>query len=335
MKQAYSGSAPTISARIRSTPEDFQVFEELKFSPDGSGEHALLRVRKRTVNTHWVAKQLAAFAEVAPVAVSYAGLKDRHALTEQWFSVQLPGRADPDWSTCGGDDFTVLEQHRHSRKLKRGALKGNAFRIVLQALQGELTELEARLHRVAAEGVPNYFGEQRFGRDNLSRAEALFLVQIRVKDRHKRGLYLSAARACLFNHVLSQRITQGTWNQALEGDLMALEGSRSIFAVSVVDATIRTRVAALDIHPSGPLWGKGEPPSQAEVLQLEQAVAADFPVLCQGLQASGLKQERRALRLPVADLAWKWIAEDAVVLNFRLAAGSYATAVLRELVQYR
>ncbi len=330
----YVAGAPGVSGRIRTAPEDFVVLEELGFTPTGSGEHVFLKVRKRSANTSWVAKRIATFAGVQPRAVSYAGLKDRHALAEQWFSVHLPGRTDPDWSLCREEDFTVLEQCRHSRKLKRGALRGNGFRIVVRDLRGDCGELEERLRRVAGQGVPNYFGEQRFGLDggNLAHAEALFAGREGVKDRQQRGLYLSAARAHLFNQVLSRRVAAGSWNQLLAGEVMMLEGSHSIFTVTLVDEALRQRVETGDIHPTGFLWGLGELLSGAEVATLEQAVAAAFPLLCQGLEQAGLRQERRALRAPVRNLAWDWLEPHAVALQFRLPAGAYATAVLRELI---
>lgn len=322
-----------MSGRIRALPEDFQVVEELGFTPEGSGEHVFLRVRKRLANTAWVARRLSAFAGVPPRQVSYAGLKDRHAVAEQWFSVHLPGKVDPDWSGCVDESFSILEHRRHGRKLKRGALKGNRFRLVVRGLQGPREALAARLDGLAATGVPNYFGEQRFGRDggNLSQAEAMFLGKP-VKDRQQRGLYLSAARAHLFNQVLTQRVAAGTWNQPLAGDVMMHEGSRSQFAAPVIDADISQRVATLVLHPSGPLWGKGELLSGIAVRDLEQSVAVAHPLLCQGLEAAGLVQERRPLRLRVDAVQWQWLQEDALVLCFGLPPGAYATSVLRELI---
>ncbi len=330
---SYVNAPPSLTAHIRRQPEDFQVIEELGFVPDGVGEHSFLRIRKRDANTQWVAERIAAFAQQPVSAVSYAGMKDRHAVTEQWFSVHLPGRLDPDWSACGDEYFSVLQQQRHSRKLRRGALKGNSFRIVLRELQGDRVELEARLQRVLKQGVPNYYGEQRFGRQggNLAKAQALFSGR-RVRNRHQRGLYLSAARSWLFNQVLSRRLSAATWNQILPGDLMMLEGSHSVFPVTDVDADLQRRLLELDIHPTGPLWGQGMPFSQGEVQALETEIAAQHSDLAEGLVRAGLKQERRALRLCVQNLMWNNEKADVLVLHFRLSAGAYATMVLRELV---
>jgi tRNA pseudouridine13 synthase len=331
----FAHGQPAWSGRLRAVPEDFQVREEIPFTLDGAGEHVWLWVRKRGANTEWVARRLAEWAGIPPSAVSYAGLKDRHAVTEQWFSVHLPGRAEPDWSANPDPDFTVLNATRHSRKLRRGALSGNAFRITLRELNGDLAELAARLKLITATGVPNYFGEQRFGREagNLERAEAMLGGVLKVRDRHQRGLYLSAARSALFNAVLARRVVEGSWNRPLSGEVLMLDGSHSIFAVDEVDETIRQRVADFDLHPTGPLWGAGELRSGGPVRELEEQVAATLPIFRDGLTAAGLAQERRALRLAVRDATLEFPESRAAVVTFKLPAGAYATIVLRELAR--
>ncbi len=333
----HAHGQPALSGRLRTIPEDFQVREELDFALDGAGEHVWLWVRKRNANTEWVARRLAEQAGVTVGAVSYAGLKDRHAVTEQWFSVHLPGRAEPDWIATADPDFSVLNAVRHSRKLRRGALSGNTFRITLRELDGDPAELTARLKLIAATGVPHYFGEQRFGHEggNLERAEAMLSGKEKVRDRHKRSLYLSAARSALFNAVLARRVADRTWDQALPGEVLMLAGSHSIFAVDEVDETIRQRVAAFDLHPTGPLWGAGELRSGGPVRALEEAVAATLPVFRDGLTGAGLVQERRALRLTIQDATLECVDPRTAVLGFHLPAGAYATTVLRELIEPR
>ncbi len=332
----FAHGQPALSGRLRVIPEDFQVREEISFTLDGAGEHAWLWVRKRGANTVWVARRLAERAGVPASAVSYAGLKDRHAVTEQWFSVHLPGRADPDWANPD-PDFAVLNAVRHSRKLRRGALSGNVFHITLRDLDGDPADLMARLQLVAAAGAPNYFGEQRFGHEggNLNQAEAMLRGELKVRDRHQRSLYLSAARSALFNAVLARRVAEGTWNQPLPGEVLMLAGSHSIFAVDDVDQTIRQRIAAFDLHPTGPLWGAGELRSGATARELEEAAAATLPVFRDGLAVAGLTQERRALRLMIEDATLECPESRTAVLGFRLPAGAYATTVLRELIEPR
>lgn len=333
---AYSNGGPLCTATLRAKPEDFVVIEELPFSPAGEGEHLFVRIRKRNSNTEWVARQLARYCDVHPRDIGYAGLKDRAAVTTQWFSVHLPGKPDPDWQAFDCEDFQVLEYKRHNRKLKSGALKQNFFRITLRDVDAANDVLLERLQTIQRRGVPNYFGEQRFGRDgeNLEKATAMFQGKLREKNHHRRGMYLSAARSHLFNLVLSSRVDQGTWDQAIAGDCYVLNGSHSFFCSNEVTEEIRRRITAMDIHPSGPLWGRGELGVTGECLQLEEAVLGGMDSWKSGLEKAGLKQERRALRLPVPGLEWKVPEPGVLELEFALPAGCYATSVLREIVHW-
>lgn len=268
--------------------------------------------------------------------IGYCGLKDRNAVTTQWFSVWLPGKPNPDWSSIEDESFQVIEQSRHLRKLQRGALQGNRFKIILRDVRGVQTEVEQRLNLVKEQGVPNYFGEQRFGRDggNISSARSMFEGN-KVKDRHLRGLFLSAARSFLFNEVLATRVSAGNWNKILPGEAVMLAGSRSFFICNDVNEKIVERLEQDDIHPSGPLWGRGKSPAQGEAARLEATIMASHSLFCDGLEKAGLKQERRTLRLLVNDLSWVWLQEKEELnlqLNFSLPAGAYATALIREVV---
>ncbi len=329
----YAFGIPPARARLRVAAEDFRVDELGVVTPSGEGEHLLLRLRKRERNTAEVARLLAQVAGVAPGAVSYAGLKDRIAVTSQWFSVHLPGRADPELQPLLDAGLEVLEAGRHSRKLRRGALRGNRFLIRLREVQGEREAVEARLARIRADGVPNYFGEQRFGRGggNLERAEAMFARRFRPKDRNLRGLYLSAARSLLFNLVLAERVRAGHWDRLLQGEAAMLEGSDKHFLAESVDATLEQRLAAHDIHPSGPLWGRGRPICSGEALAFEEAVLEPYALWRDGLEHAGLSQERRSTRLLARELSWRWETPTLLELGFVLPPGCYATTLLREL----
>lgn len=332
----YACGMPPLRGRLRSTPEDFRVEEVLGYDADGSGEHLLLWVEKRGANTDWVARELAKFAGVPAVAVGYAGMKDRHAVTRQTFSVQLAGRPDPDWSTFPHAEVHVLAATRHSRKLKRGALRGNRFMLVLRGIEGDRVQAERVLQQIAARGVPNYFGEQRFGREggNVAQARAMFAgrgLDGRRIDRDKRSMLLSAARSQIFNMVLAARVERGCWDTALEGDIWSLAGSRSWFGPEPFSDALAERLARGDIHPSGPLWGQGEPPTQADAGALEREIGVANRDLVAGLAAARMDQERRPLRLLPSDLRWRWLDEAALEFSFELPAGAYATVVLREL----
>ena len=331
--------APVLAARIRVTPEDFDVTELDGFAASGAGEHLLLTIEKRGMNTAYVARLLAEWAGVDEGAIGYAGLKDRHAVTRQRFSVQLPGREAPDIAALERDDaatgqaLRVLDQARHARKLPRGALAGNRFVLVLRGVDGDRAAIEARLQAVAARGVPNYFGDQRFGHGggNVDKALRMF-GGLRVR-REERALLLSAARSELFNRVLAARVADGSWDRGLEGEAWMLDGSRSVFGPEPWSEALAARLAAFDIHPSGPLWGRGESRATGAAQALEQQAldAGDGPALRAGLERAGLGQERRATRLKPDGLAGRWLAEDVLELAFTLPAGSYATAVLAEL----
>ena len=334
-----------LQARIRGTPEDFQVEELPGFEPSGSGEHLLLTIEKRGINTAFAAKRIAQWAGVEEMAIGYAGLKDRNALTRQRFSVHLPKKVAPELPALDLDDgderLRVLEHHWHARKLPRGALAGNRFVLVLRDVHGEREAIERRLRLIGDRGVPNYFGEQRFGRggDNLGAALAMFSGR-RVR-RDQRGLLLSAARSALFNRVLAARVADGSWDgggpagdhTGSDGEVWMLDGSRSVFGPEAFDETIARRLASFDIHPTGPLWGRGELRSAGVVRALEQAALAgeESARLRAGLEAAGLRQERRALRLRPQDLQWRWQVDGALEVTFALPPGTYATVVLAEL----
>lgn len=330
--------APVLTARIRSTPEDFRVEEIDGFEASGEGEHLLLTIEKRGMNTGFVAGLVARWAGVAEHAVGYAGLKDRHAVTVQRFSVQLPGREAPDLALLEQDGLRVLAQARHRRKLPRGALAGNRFVLVLRQVSGERTAIEARLAAIAARGVPNAFGEQRFGQGggNVGKALAMFSQGPRGKrmGREQRSMLLSAARSALFNRVLAARVADGSWEHGLEGEVWALSGSRSVFGPEPWGEALQARLDAGDIHPSGPLWGRGVLRNEGGSRALELAVLGDDESLAlrQGLEHAGLEQERRALRVLPSDFVWQWISEDVLMLRFALPPGSYATSVTKQIM---
>ncbi len=326
---------PLGHARMRQSADDFQVDEVLGFAPDGDGEHQLLHIRKRDTNTSWLAGQLAKHAGVHPMEVGYAGLKDRRAVTTQWYSLRLAGQAEPDWSAFDSELVQVLAVHRHRRKLQRGSLQGNRFTIRLRGLETDREALNERLDRLRSTGMPNYFGEQRFGRDyqNLNQFDELLGDGRRRRiDRNLRGLLISAVRSQLFNEVLAARIERGCWATPMAGDFFMLDGSRSGFSEEADDALLAERCRSLDIHPSGPLWGRGRSPVSGEAAALEQAVLSPFSHWRDRLEHLGLQQERRSLRLRLDDLTWSHEDDGGTLrLGFFLPAGAYATVLLREL----
>lgn len=305
------------SATLKRLNEDFIVTELPLQLPSGEGEHIWLDIEKNGANTAYVAQQLADAVGVQERDVGYAGLKDRHAITRQWFSIYLPsGKTGetPDLTQLQHPEFKVLSQSRHVKKLRPGDLQGNRFRIVLRDVAGgpdAMHSLEANLKAVAAQGVPNYFGAQRFGFDggNIEQGRAMLAREIRVRNPKKKGIYLSAVRSFVFNEVLALRIQQGLWGQALPGDLMDEAG-----------------------RPTGPLWGRGRLGTTEQALALESGVAERHATLCDGMEHAGLDQDRRSLVALPDGMSWEWPQADQLVLTFSLPAGNYATSVLAELL---
>ena len=325
--------APVLSACIRTTPEDFFVEEIASFEPSGEGEHLLLTIEKRGFTTAAVAKRLAEWAGLREMAIGYAGMKDRHAVTRQRFSVHLPKRTAPDTATLQSEGLDVLSSAWHNRKLPRGALAGNRFVLVLREVAGDRVAIESRLRQIAARGLPNWFGEQRFGRggDNVESALSMFAGR---RVRHdQRSILLSAARSELFNRVLAARVRDASWDAGLEGEVWIRPGTRSEFGPEPWNDALAVRLARFDIHPSGPLWGAGELRStlQSAIVERSALDGGDALALRKGLEDAGLKQERRALRLVAEGLTWTWPEETTLSLAFSLPPGCYATALLQEL----
>ena len=336
-------SGPIATGVLRASPEDFKVDEILGFEASGAGPHALLRVRKRGANTEWVARELARAAGCKPFEVGFAGLKDRNAVTTQAFTVPRGKRAAPDFLSVMGEGFEVISAAEHQRKLPRGALEGNRFEIIVREFRADPAQVDARLASIAKGGVPNYFGEQRFGRDagNLVAVlgEAQKLVTragvSRTRGPGSRndqgGFMLSAARSLIFNAILAERVRRGTWNGFIPGDVANLDGRGSVFAVEEGDSSLASRCESLEIHPTAPLVGAGESLATAESLALEQAVAAEFPEALAVISAARMNSERRALRIRIRELDYEYSA-GVLTLRFALSAGSFATTVLREII---
>ena len=310
---AYPASGA--SATLKLLNQDFIVTELPLQLPSGEGEHIWLDVEKNGANTAFVAQQLAEAAGVQERDVGYAGLKDRYAVTRQWFSIYLPKGETPDLTQLAHPEFKVLSQTRHVKKLRPGDLQGNRFHIVLRDVTGDpdaMKAIEANLRAIASQGVPNYFGAQRFGFEggNVEQGRAMLAREIRVRNPKKKGIYLSAVRSFVFNEVLALRIQQGLWGKTLPGDVMDEAGL-----------------------PTGPLWGRGRVSTTGEAQALENGVAERHATLCDGMEHAGLDQARRALVVCPADMAWDWPLADQLVLTFALPAGAYATSVLNEILR--
>jgi len=332
--------APLASGVLRASPEDFEVDEILGFAASGEGPHALLRVRKRGANTEWVARELARAVGAKPFEVGFAGLKDRNAVTTQHFTVPRGKKAAEEFVGLRGEGYEVLEAAAHQRKLPRGALEGNRFVITVRNFACDAELVKERLQSIATGGCPNYFGEQRFGREAGNLEQVLRAAQQlaeggrggrRHRGRDDSGFMLSAARSLLFNAMLAERVSGETWNRLSAGDVANLDGRGSVFAVEAVDSGLEQRCAALEVHPTAPLAGVGESLARGDVLAREAAVTAQFPEAMAVIQAEGMKPERRALRIRVRELEHEYV-DDTLRVRFALSSGSFATTVLREIM---
>lgn len=332
LNETYAYGKPQVQASFKQTPTDFQVNEILGFEPeaDVKGQHHWLQIEKSGVNTDHVARALAQFVDIQARNVSFSGMKDRHAVTTQWFSVELPATKLVDWNAFAEPGVRILQAVKSNRKLRRGTHKWNEFSITLRDVSN-VNELLARVEKIKA-GVPNYFGEQRFGYQgsNLTKAEGMFAGR-RIKDRNLRSIVLSAARSYLFNQYVSTRLAQhGT--ALLAGDVMQLTGSHSFFVAEHIDTTVLQRVASGDIEVTGPMPGRGRSPVQGSAQEFEEALLAQFKPWLEGIERAGVDQSRRAMWLQAENLVVD-SEQNVVRLRFRLTTGSFATSVLRELAQ--
>ncbi len=361
----YAYGQPDCQGIYKVIPEDFRVEEQIAYELSGEGEHLWCWVEKTGENTDWVLQQLAKWAGVSPSKIGVAGQKDRHAMTRQWFSIQLPVLTDPKVDDFKVKNIAILKTIRHQRKLQTGGLSGNRFTVMIrniQPVQGDDTDviqpLQARLNLIKERGIPNYYGEQRFGIHgrNVKQGEKLLAGELPKVKRNQKSMFLSAIRSWMFNVLLSERIKLQSWNQLLPGEVLQLEGSNKWF-VEDGSTGLAERVNTLDVHPTGALFGKGVLPTEKSALQIEQNIAESFKTWITGLDEYGVKQDRRALRLLPLDLEWQWIASSAehaddlsvafdklslesdwrtapvLQLSFSLRSGSYATMVMRELLQ--
>jgi tRNA pseudouridine13 synthase len=301
-------------ASLKQRPEDFVVDEVWQPDFSGEGEHLYLFVEKTGQNTPWVADQLAKAFAVPAKHVGYSGLKDRQAITRQWFSLPVPpGKSDlePDIEAVA-----IQKRARHSTKLRRGTHQGNSFQIRLRELDGSRDLVardlvESRIAKIVDQGFPNYFGPQRFGHNGNNLRTGMQLSRSRKLTGHaKRGIYLSAMRSHLFNQVLAEQIASGNWDKI-------------------------TSAAQSDIElASGPMWGRGRP-LQAEMgAEIESRVVAENAELCDILEHGGLTQERRILAQKCENLSCTFEGQD-LLLEFTLPPGSYATVLIDEIVAIR
>lgn len=331
---AYLHQKPAATGRLKVKPTDFFVSETLNFTPAEVGEHVLIRLQKTGENTKYVANELAKACGVSSRDVSWAGLKDRHAVTQQWFSVHLPGKPSPDLSefiaSHEGVD-AVLALTRHDKKLRPGDLIANHFKLVIRELSGH-EQIETRLAAIRDKGVANYFGSQRFGHagNNVIAARDWGQGKFQVRDKSKRSFYLSAARSYLFNRVLSSRIERGVCYQPMLGDLLINANHETQLVVDI--AIAQSLLDEGDWQISGPMTGDNRLPTSGDALAFEEKIVADEPHLLALIKDNRMRHERRPLLLYPQNMQWTK-DQDTLTVDFSLPAGCFATSVMREIIE--
>lgn len=325
-----ANSSPGFSGTIRNTHSDFEVSEALSFEPSGEGEHLFLYIEKQQCNTSWVAEQLQKHFRLRSQDIGYAGKKDKCSIAKQWFSLHIPGQS-VSIDDLDTDSFRVIKAVRHNKKLRKGVIQHNHFKIKVINLAQAIDERV--IDNIRIKGFPNYFGYQRFGHNanNLIKASKLFNQQIKVRSRNKRGLYLSAARSFLFNLMLAQRLEKNLWEHIVPGDCVGLSGSKSYFVCDKIDDELKQRLAQADIHISGWLAGIQKSQSESKALELETSVLAQYESWLVGLKNAKVASSRRPMRVIPQDFKISQFNDNQQLIEFSLPAGSFATSLLREL----
>lgn len=326
---------PPVGGRVGPDPEDFLVDEVPAYAASGKGEHQYLRVQKRLLTTPELLRRVARACGVQERDIGYAGLKDKYAVTTQWLSVCTKTPLTPTLDL--GPGAAVLEVGRHDNKLRTGHLIGNRFTITLVGVHEQALErAQAIAAQLRREGLPNYFGAQRFGHGgrNLTDAISWLARGGRSRNRFEQKLFPSVVQAEVFNRYLSARLALGA-QQLIEGEVVRLEGAGATFRVDDV-ATEQPRFAARDLHLTGPMPGPKLRPAASTALALEQRISADLGLDESLLEALGRHAPgtRRDLFAPLEDLSVEAVtdrAAPALRLAFTLPAGGYATEVLRQL----
>lgn len=331
----FRHGGPLGRARFKVYPEDFMVEECLGFEPSGVGEHCLVWVEKRDMDSNTAGARLADALGLRRRLVSHCGLKDRHAVTRQWFSLHMPGQPSPEPDVLESEGLRILHITRNTRKLRRGIHYGNRFTIRLREPCFDFATAWQRWQQIVTEGVPNFFGEQRFGHEgrNVEKALAMFRCEFTPGDPLLRGLLLSSVRSHLFNAVIAERLQRGIWDRPLPGEVYGFPDNGTLLLIHNQRGDETQRFAEGKVELTAPLWGSGELHTTDEVRALEREIAWRFPEHTTGLEAAGLRQERRIMRLRPMNSSVMALSGGDLEFRFDLPRGAYATTVLRELAE--
>jgi tRNA pseudouridine13 synthase len=338
-----TANLPGIGGRIKTQPEDFVVDEIPAYEPCGSGDHLFLWIEKRDMGAEYFQRQIARRLDVPPGAIGMAGLKDRRAVTRQW--VSAPAAAESNLAQLDGDGIHVLQVSRHTNKLKPGHLHGNRFQILIREPDPAAPErLAAILECLRANGLPSFYGSQRFGKDGetacmgfaLLKGEAYVAAdgsRPNLRGPFLRKLAISAAQSGLFNVYLARRMVDGLFRRVLEGDVMMKWPAGGMFVADDVPRE-QERFDRRETVSGGPMFGRKTfravgPAAEREARVLEAAGLT--PAMFRGF--GKLLPGTRRHNIVYCDDLTADTTPDGVRLSFTLPAGSYATVLLREVMK--
>lgn len=316
--------------QIRSIAADFRVIEIPLYTPCGEGDHVYLRMRKEGHNTNFMLKQLAEQIGMPLKHLGVAGLKDRHAITEQWISI--PAKYERFLSQYSLENVEILETVRHTNKLGIGHLQGNRFEIRVRGAENQAEQAQKILDILLQQGLPNYFGPQRFGVDGKNAEQGLRFAQNGLRGRASiavKRFLISALQSQLFNAFLATRIERGIFDGLIEGDMAKKHDTGGVFRVEDgIQESPRAKAGL--VSALGTLYGRKVKPLDGEAGALEAEILENF-----GLRAKDFNARMGDRRLTRVYLKNASITptEDGFWIAFELPKGSFATSVLREILK--
>jgi tRNA pseudouridine13 synthase len=315
--------------RIREELEDFQVDELPLYDPQGSGSFLYAKVEKRGLTSNDLMKALKQ-AGVPEKRIGMAGLKDKYAVTRQWLSIPN-AQADALSALETLEGVRILETSRHKNKLGIGHLQGNHFQVRVRGVGDNAADSASKvLAHLAIYGLPNYFGPQRFGRFGNNAIDGFKVARRQEVPGGKRlaRFFVASLQSFVFNQLLAERIRQNLYDAVVTGDWAKKHDTGGTFLVEDGDLE-SPRAQRLEISSALPLFGKKVRPSGGEAGVLEQTVLDRYGL--RWTDGTSLRGDRRLSRVILSDTSVT-ACEDGYVLAFTLPKGSFATSVLREIL---
>ena len=342
----------------KASPEDFIVEEMPLYEPSGTGTHTWIWIEKRGMTTHAAARALAQKLHKNPLDAGIAGLKDSQAVARQWITFENVKESSDDIAAFSDERLKILSVSKHANKLRMGHLRGNRFVIRLKVdpnaetvLTPEVTlaRIKEVLVKLKTAGIPNYFGEQRFGNSGSNAAMGKLLVQGKVaefdaamnaagqgrqaRDRKMRNLIVNAFQSELFNQVLAARMPD--IGKLLPGDLASLHRNSAVFKIATEEDVSKeqARADAHEISPSGPIFGPKMAQPEGLPGEIEARILLEAGVTLADFGRKEAEQQpgaRRPLRIFFLEEPQAGLEEQDVLVRFALPSGSYATVVLNE-----